>query len=84
MRKCSDNRPLWLQRIKQSLSLLITFYISYLFLHFIILEITPIESTLVIVAIIWVGHILLNTVTIGMRKKQTFGDLLFRIQYILL
>lgn len=76
-----DSKPLWRQRLKQTLSLLTTFYISYLFLHFVILELTPIENTLVIVTIIWAGHILLNSVTIAIMKKQTCGDLLFRVKY---
>ena len=71
----------WLTLLKQTLSHMTTFYISYLFLHFVILELTPIESPFVIVAIIWTGHILLNSLTIAMKKKQTFGDLIFRLHY---
>ena len=84
MSKLLDDKQLWLQRLKQTLSLLTTFYISYLFLHFVILELTPIENTLVIVAIIWAGHIFLNSVTIAIMKKQTCGDLIFRLEYNLL
>lgn len=76
-----DSRPLWRQRLKHTLSLLTTFYISYLFLHFVILELTTIENTLVIVAIIWAGHISLNSVTIAIMKKQACGDLLYRVKY---
>lgn len=81
MSKLLDNEQPRLMVLRQTLSLLTTFYISYLFLHFVILELTPIENTLVIVAIIWIGHLLLNLVTIAIRKKQTFGDFLFRLQY---
>ncbi|WP_286234452.1 hypothetical protein [Thalassotalea sediminis] len=81
MSKHLGNESRWQLLLKQTLSLLATFYISYLFLHFVILELTPIENTLVIVAIIWAGHILLNSITIAITKKQTFGDVIFRLQY---
>ncbi|MFC3094540.1 hypothetical protein DRW07_13375 [Alteromonas sediminis] len=80
--KFFDGKALRCQRLKQTLSLLATFYVSYLFLHFVILEITPIDSPFVIVAVIWGGHVLLNVATIAMMQKQTFGDLIFRLHYI--
>lgn len=66
----------------RALSLLATFYVSYLFLHFVILELTTIDNVLVIIAIIWVGHILLNTASIMSTKNRTFGDLLVQLEYL--
>ena len=62
-------------------SLLITFYISYLFVHFVVLNNFIIDSTLMILVNIWIGHIFLNISTLSITKNMTFGDLLVKIEY---
>jgi hypothetical protein len=67
--------------IKRITSLLITFYMSYLFFHFVVLNEFTINNTLVIVVNIWAGHIFLNISTLGVMKNRTFGDLLVKVEY---
>ncbi|MCW8849409.1 MAG: hypothetical protein OQJ81_05460 [Melioribacteraceae bacterium] len=61
--------------------MLITFYISYLFFHFVVLNAFTINNTLVIIVSVWAGHIFLNISTLGILKNMTFGDLFVRIEY---
>lgn len=64
---------------RRIISLLITFYINYLFVHFFFL--TEFISTLMIVFKVWIGHIFLNISTLSVMKNTTFGDLLVKIKY---
>jgi hypothetical protein len=57
--------------IRRITSLLITFYMSYLFFHFVVLNEFTINNTLVIVVNIWAGHIFLNISTLGVMKNRT-------------
>jgi len=66
---------------RRSIALLITFYTSYLFFHFVILNIFTINNILVIIASIWAGHIILNVLTLSILKNRTFGDFIVRIKY---
>jgi hypothetical protein len=66
---------------RRAASLLITFYISYLFFHFIILNAFTINNMLVILVSIWAGHIFLNISTLYILKNMTFGDLFVKIEY---
>lgn len=74
-----ENNPLFLFR--RVTSLLITFYMSYLFFHFVVLNAFTINNTLVVVVGIWTGHIFLNISTLGVKENMTFGDLLVKIKY---
>jgi|TARA_Y100000389_G_C17419588_1_gene495892 hypothetical protein len=75
----SENNPrLFFRRVT---SLVITFYMSYLFFHFVVLNAFTINNTLVIVVSIWAGHIFLNISTLGILKNMTFGDLFVKIEY---
>ena len=66
---------------RRIISLLITFYISYLFVHFFLLDELKLDKTLVIVLKVWTGHIFLNISTLRVMKHTTFGDLLVNIEY---
>lgn len=66
---------------RRALSLLITFYISYLFFHFVILNAFTIDDMLVILVSIWGGHVFLNISTLGISKNKTFGDVFVKIHY---
>lgn len=70
---------LFLRRIA---SLLITFYTSYLFFHFVVLNLFTINNIFVIIASIWAGHLVLNIVTLCILKNRTFGDFIVRINFI--
>ena len=75
----SENNPrLFFRRVT---SLLITFYISYLFFHFVVLNAFTITNMPVILVSIWAGHIFLNISTLGILKNMTFGDLFVKIEY---
>ena len=75
----TNNNPRFF--IRRITSLLITFWMSYLFFHFVVLNELTINNTLVIVVKIWAGHIFLNISTLGVMKNRTFGDLLFKVEY---
>jgi len=76
----SENNPrLFFRRVT---SLLITFYISYLFFHFVILNAFTINNMTVILVSVWAGHIFLNIITLGILKNITFGDLFVKIKFI--
>ena len=74
-----ENHPRLLFR--RVLSLLITFYTSYLFFHFVVLNVFTMDNTLVIVVSIWAGHIFLNACTLGLTKSMTFGNFFVKIKY---
>ncbi len=67
--------------VRKVISLLFTFYMSYLFVHFIILNAFTINDTLVIIVNIWLGHLVLNVLTLMKTKNRTFGDLVVGIKY---
>ncbi|MGB0937657.1 MAG: hypothetical protein ACPGTQ_09365 [Colwellia sp.] len=66
---------------RKVISLLLTFYTSYLFVHFVILNAFTINNTLIIVVNIWFGHLVLNLFTLMVIKNRTFGDLFVGIKY---
>jgi hypothetical protein len=66
---------------RRATSLLITFYTSYLFFHFVVLNLFVINNILVILASVWTGHIFLNVLTLCILKNRTFGDFIVRIEY---
>ena len=66
---------------RRSIALLITFYTSYLFFHFVVLNILTINNILIIIASIWAGHLVLNIATLYILKNRTFGDFIVRIKY---
>lgn len=67
--------------VRKVISLLFTFYMSYLFVHFVILNAFTINDTLLIIVNIWLGHIVLNVMTVMKTKNRTFGDLVVGIKY---
>jgi hypothetical protein len=67
---------------RRAVSLFITFYISYLFFHFVILNAFTINSITLILLSLWAGHIILNSITLGIFKNATFGDLFVQIKFI--
>jgi hypothetical protein len=66
---------------RRTTSLLITFYTSYLFFHFVVLNTFTINNMLVILASVWAGHVFLNVLTLSILKNRTFGDFIVRIKY---
>lgn len=66
---------------RKATSLLITFYTSYLFFHFVVLNLFVINNILVILASVWAGHIFLNVLTLCILKNRAFGDFIVRIEY---
>jgi len=66
---------------RRAIALLITFYTSYLFFHFVVLNILIINNILIIIASIWAGHLVLNIATLYILKNRTFGDFIVRIKY---
>jgi hypothetical protein len=66
---------------RRAIALLITFYTSYLFFHFVVLNLFIINNMLVILASLWAGHIFLNVLTLCILKNRTFGDFIVRIEY---
>ena len=76
----TNNNPRFF--IRRITSLLITFWMSYLFFHFVVLNELTINNTLVIVVKIWAGHIFLNISTLGVMKNRTFGDLLVNMTVV--
>ena len=67
--------------LSKVISLLLTFYISYLFFHFVILNVFIINNPLTMLVNIWFIHAFLNIITLYITKNKTFGDLLVRIKY---
>ncbi|WP_439132948.1 hypothetical protein [Polaribacter sp.] len=67
---------------RRAIALLITFYTSYLFFHFVVLNLFIINNILVIFASLWAGHIFLNIFALCIWKNRTFGDFIVRIKYI--
>ena len=65
----------------RALSLLLTFYLSYLVVHFFFLNELADEATLMIIMKVWAGHMLLNFFALSITQNRTFGDLVFRIKY---
>lgn len=63
------------------LSFLATFYVSYLFTHFVILNLFTLELTAVIIVSIWAGHLILNLSSLHLTKNRLLGDLLYNGQY---
>jgi len=63
-------------------SFTITFYVSYLFTHFVILNLYEITNTWIIFVSILVGHTVLNISTLLRSKRRTFGDLFIQRAYI--
>jgi hypothetical protein len=66
---------------RRAASLLITFYTSYLFFHFVVLNLFIINNIVIIFASLWAGHIFLNVFTLSIFKNRTFGDFIVRIKY---
>jgi hypothetical protein len=66
---------------RQITSLLVTFYMSYLFVHFVVLNTFTLDDTLVIMVNVWLGHVVLNILTLMKCKNRTLGDLLVGLKY---
>ena len=64
------------------LSLGLTFYLSYLFTHFVILELYDLTDIRVILGSIFIGHLILNLLTLYKTGNRTFGDMIVRCKYI--
>lgn len=67
---------------RRAVALLITFYTSYLFFHFVVLNIFTINNIVVIIASIWTGHIILDIFTLCILKNRTCGDFIVRIKFV--
>ena len=63
------------------LSFTVTFYVSYLFTHFVILNLFEITDTWIILVSILAGHTTLNISTLIISKCRTFGDLFIQRAY---
>jgi hypothetical protein len=68
--------------LRRTASLLITFYTSYLFFHFVVLNIFTINNIFVIIASIWAGHIILDILTLCILKNRTCGDFMVGIKFV--
>lgn len=66
---------------RQVTSLFVTFYMSYLFVHFVVLNTFTIDEALVIMINVWLGHMVLNILTLMKIKNRTLGDLLVELKY---
>ena len=66
---------------RRATSLLITFYTSYLFFHFVVLNLFVVNNMLVIIANVWAGHIFLDVFSLCILKIRTFGDFIVGIKY---
>ena len=66
---------------RRATSLLITFYTSYLFFHFVVLNLFIIIDIVVIIASLWAGHIFLNVFTLCILKNRTLSDSIVRIEF---
>jgi hypothetical protein len=67
--------------VRRVLSFLLTFYISYLVVHFFFLNEFGENPTLLIIIKVWTGQMLLNIVSLMISKDRTFGDVVFGIKY---
>ena len=64
------------------ISFALAFYVSYLFTHFVILELYEITDTWIILSSIFLGHMILNQSVLIMTKNRTFGDLFVKSKYV--
>lgn len=66
---------------RRSAAFMLTFYISYLFFHFVVLNIQNYENVIVMLSYIFMVHLVLDIVGIAILNTTTGAGLVFSIKY---